>query len=329
MRGDEVVLERALVEADPARTPRDAAPDARALAIRDRILLRHRHRNPVRGHSRAVSWTSGLVVATAAVVFAVAMVLPQGAAVASTPTPLAFHGTGTVSEIVQDADTALAAAAGPSVPERSVVTATWSYSADDDGAHALIVPQLSTTTWNEDLSGHVRIVNGVPYDPADAVANNRGEIVSSGDVVDEFDMEPGEFNTPVPLVPGESATDVRAMLQAFGMPDEPTAFDVVKAITFVFGHWTLTNAQHAELLALIETAGGADALGETRDRLGRPVAGLRVLSADGYVSDVVLISMETGRIVGVERTALKDDGISPVGAITGYRVWDIDEEQTR
>ncbi|WP_454113249.1 hypothetical protein [Microbacterium maritypicum] len=35
---DNAVLERMLSEADPALTPRDAAPDARALATRDRIL---------------------------------------------------------------------------------------------------------------------------------------------------------------------------------------------------------------------------------------------------------------------------------------------------
>ena len=83
------------------------------------------------------------------------------------------------------------------------------------------------------------------------------------------------------------------------------------------------------MLTLIEETGGAEALGTTNDRLGRPVAGIRVISADGVVRDDVLVSLDTGRIVGLERTVLKDDGVFPAGAIVDYRMWDIDEEMLR
>jgi hypothetical protein len=170
------------------------------------------------------------------------------------------------------------------------------------------------------------IVNGVPYDPSDAVANSHAEVVSSGDVVSQITFAPGEFLTPVTAVPGESEAEVFALLQGFAMPSDPTAFDVVTAITSVFGQWTLTNAQHAELLALVERSGGAQALGTSTDRLGRPVAGVRVISPDGLVSDDLLVSLETGRIVGVERTVLIDDGYVQAGAVTAYQMWDLDEE---
>ncbi|WP_435745382.1 hypothetical protein [Microbacterium sp. PMB16] len=322
---ENAVLDRALSDADPARTPRDAAPDARAIAVRDRIL--RDTKAPRRHHRRAwtLGWASGIAAAAAAVAIAFVTLTPQEAAVAGSPLPLDFTEQGTVVEIVDAARADLAAGGGPAEPERISRTAGWFYSADAGNVGAKIVPQFSTFVWNADLSGHTTIMEGIPYDPADATANNRGEVMSSGRIVDEIVQGPGEFTTEVPDAPGDSAADVRAMLEAFGMPADPTAFDVVRAASTAFGEWTLTNDQHAQILALVEDAGDAEPLGESTDRLGRPVAGLRMLDPENVVSEVLLISTETGRITGVEETALVDDGFAPAGAITGYRMWDVKE----
>lgn len=321
---DNAVLERALTAADPARTPRDAEPDARAIATRDRIL--RSSREPQRRRARRVGWAAGLTAVAASAALAFGVLLPQGAAVAGTPTPLAFDGSASLAETVATADTDLGVFHEPESPERSVRAASWSFSVDVDAGQAEIVPQLSTFQWSDDLSGEAITINGVAYDPGDAVANQEAEVVSTGEVASRVTYAPGEFVTPVVAVPGETPADVRALLEAFGLPREPSAFDVVTAVTSVFGQWTLTNAQHAELLALIEDSGGAQALGATTDRLGRPVAGIRVIAADGAVSDDVLVSLDSGRIVGVERTVLVDDGIVAPGSITDYRMWDLDEE---
>ncbi|WP_136035948.1 hypothetical protein [Microbacterium sp. K35] len=321
---DNALLERALTAADPARTPRDAEPDARAIATRDRIL--RSSREPQRRRARRVGWAAGLTAVAASAALAFGVLLPQGAAVAGTPTPLAFDGSASLAETVAAADTDLGVFHEPETPERSVRAASWSFSVDVDAGRAEIVPQLSTFQWSDDLSGEAIAINGVAYDPGDAVANQEAEVVSTGEVASRVTYAPGEFVTPVVAVPGETPADVRSLLEAFGLPREPSAFDVVTAVTSVFGQWTLTNAQHAELLALIEDSGGAQALGATTDRLGRPVAGIRVIAADGAVSDDVLVSLDSGRIVGVERTVLVDDGIVAPGSITDYRMWDLDEE---
>lgn len=321
---DNALLERALTAADPARTPRDAEPDARAIATRDRIL--RSSREPQRRRARRVGWAAGLTAVAASAALAFGVLLPQGAAVAGTPTPLAFDGSASLAETVATADTDLGVFHEPESPVRSVRAASWSFSVDVDAGRAEIVPQLSTFQWSDDLSGEAIAINGVAYDPGDAVANQEAEVVSTGEVASRVMYAPGEFVTPVVAVPGETPADVRALLEAFGLPKEPSAFDVVTAVTSVFGQWTLTNAQHAELLALIEDSGGAQALGATTDRLGRPVAGIRVIAADGAVSDDVLVSLDSGRIVGVERTVLVDDGIVAPGSITDYRMWDLDEE---
>ncbi|MCK8477788.1 hypothetical protein [Microbacterium aurugineum] len=321
------VLERMLTDADPASTPRDASPDARALATRDRIL-RTRHA-PKRRRARTLGWAGGLTAVAASAALAFAVFAPHGAAVAGTPSPLDFSGSSTVAQIVDEAGVALANSTGPSIPSRTVRTASWGFSVEVDTKTTTVVPQLSTLTWEPDGSGRMTIIAGVPYDPKDAVASNGAEVTSSGEVVTDLVMGEGDFETPWKTVPGETGEDMVAMLRAFGMPEDPTAFEVETAMTTALDQWTLTDAQHEEMLVLLAETGGGEALGTTTDRLGRPVAGIRVLSPDEAVSDLILVSRETGRIVGIERTVLKDDGVFSAGAIISYRMWDLDEDTVR
>lgn len=323
MTTDNAVLERVLSDADPARTPRDAAPDAPAIAMREKILRTTDVTQRTR--TRAFAWGSGFVAAAASVVIAMSLLTPPQGAVADTPTPLVFSDAGTVEEIVDAANADLSAAPGPAAPERVVRSASWTFSLDEEK----VMPLISELTWNADLSGAVTVYAGVPYEPTDAVSNSRVEVESSGEVTTNLVMAAGEFGTPVPDPPGDTRDDMISALRAFGMPGEPNAFEVVTATTALLEQWTLTNAQHSELLALIEEAGGVDALGTSTDRLGRPVVGMRMISRDGAASDVVLVSAETGRIVGLETTALKDVTAAPVGAVTGYRMWGLDEEAMR
>lgn len=321
------VLERMLTDADPASTPRDESPDVWALATRDRIL--RTTRAPRRHRARTLAWAGGLTAVAASAALAFAVFAPQGAAVAGTPSPLDFSGSSTVAQIVDEAGVALANSTGPSIPSRTVRTASWGFSVEVDTKTTTVVPQLSTLTWEPDGSGRMTIIAGVPYDPEDAVASNGAEVTSSGEVVTDLIMGEGDFETPWKTVPGETGEDVVAMLRAFGMPEDPTAFEVETAMTSALDQWTLTDAQHEELLVLLAETGGGEALGTTTDRLGRPVAGIRVLSPDGAVSDLILVSRETGRIVGIERTVLKDDGVFSAGAIISYRMWDLDEDTVR
>lgn len=327
MMTENAVLERILTDADPAPTPRDAVPDARALATRDRIIRSHSPRK--RRRARTVGWATGLTALAASTALAFAVLSPQGAAVAGTPAPLDFSGSNTIAKLVDDASATLTEVPGPVAPMRSVRTASWGFSVDVDEKTTTVVPQLSTLNWEPDGSGRMTIIAGVPYDPSDAVASNAAEVTSSGEIVTDLVMDPGDFETPWTAVPGETRDDMVAMLRAFGMPEDPTAYDVESAMSWVLDQWTLTDAQHRELLQLLEEAGGADALGNSTDRLGRPVTGLRVQSPDGAVSDLVLVSRDTGRIVGVERTVLIADEVFPAGAIISYQMWDLDEETIR
>ncbi|GAA1122941.1 hypothetical protein GCM10009651_02210 [Microbacterium natoriense] len=321
-------LDRLLYAAgDRARTPIDAKPDAEALAMLDRIMATDPH--PHRTRNRVVGWGSSLVAAAAAVAIGVSVVGSGGAAVAGTPSPLQFEGSTTVTETIQNGQAALAASSGPAEPARTVRSANWSFNINGDTGAAKVVPQLTVLRWEADGSGLVTYVEGEPYDPSDAAANAGIEVVSSGKITRELVMAPGDFTTPVTAPPGTSKEEIEAALAAFGMPKDPSASQVLQAIESLLQQWTLTNAQESQLLGILADATGSTALGTSTDRLGRSVSGIRVPTDSGAASDVLLISTETGRIIGLERTVLVADDLLPAGAVLSYWVLDIGEVAVR
>lgn len=325
--GDHALLDRVLTEADPARTPRDAHPDAAALRMRDRII--RDSRAPRRSRAVAVGWASGLATAAAAAVVAVAVLVPQGDAVAEGLDPLDFTSAMSTAATVETAQEALASGDGPVVPERLVRSASWAFTIDGSTGETEVVPQLTVLEWEADLSGHMTSVLGVPYDPADATANMGAEVSSSGQVSVDLPIEPGQFATAVPEPFGNSERDVEVALSAFGMPADPTGAELLTAMTTMLQQWTLTDQQQSQMLGILEATGDAQGLGSTVDRLGRPATGLRVVSDDGTASDVVLISADTGRIIGIERTNLENTDLIDAGAVVSYTLWDVDESLIR
>lgn len=313
-------LENALREANPARTAVDARPTVAALLARDRILRTDQRRK--RRRTIVIGWASGVALAAASVVIAAAVTMPQMTARAGASLSSA-DAQATVAQRIDHAQETLESSPGPQEPTRFVKTASWNFSINGDTGDLKVFTQLSTISWEPDGSGHVTIANSPEQDPNDAEWYSHSTIADAVSVED-FDMLPGEFATPVVEPPGNSRAEMQTALEALGMPSDPSASEVVTALTTLFGQWTLTNPQHAALLSIIEDAGGAEVISETTDRLGRSVGGLRVLSSDGAVSDVVLISLETGRIVGLERTVVTGDSLLPAGAILGYQLWDLE-----
>lgn len=312
-------LARALAAADPARTPRDARPDAAALAMRDRIMgVAPAVRPRVLPRVLLSAAAAMAVIAVAAVTFFV----PRTAASAVTPVPIVFTGGGTMPEVVRMADAKLAAEPGILVPERSSHTVMWGLAVDADAQRSEIVPQVTTLEWNEDLSGSFLAVVGEPYWPEGTAPTGDGDTAEPGTVTSEMVFAPGEYGTPVVSLPGGTREDVVALLTAFGLPESPTASEVVQSMTGAFDHWTLTNEQHAQLLAILVDTGGLTVLGTGVDRAGREVVGVEMKSIFPGVRDLVLISTDTGRIVGVESKRVTPDGIVPAGAVISYRLWD-------
>ena len=313
-------LARFMARGNPTRTPLDARPDVAALAVRDRITGR-----PVGARVRVLprvmlSAAAAMVLIAAA---AVTVFFPRASASAVTPVPIVFTGGGSTAEVVEMAGSKLETSAGPVAPARGSHTVMWGLAVEPEAQRSEIVPQVTTLSWAEDLSGSFLAVVGEPYWPEGSPQTGDGEATAKpGDVISEMEFGPGEYGTPVVELPGDSRDDVVALLTAFGLPASPTASDVVQAMTSAFDHWTLTNEQHAQLLMMLVDTGGVTVLGSGTDRAGRPVVGLSMKSIFPGVKDLVLISAETGRIVGVESSRVTPDGIIPAGAVISYRMWD-------
>jgi hypothetical protein len=312
-------LTRRLRASNPARTPVHGRPDEAALVMRDKIMG-----VPARSHPRAlprVMWAAAAAIVVIAVA-AVSFLLPHAPAAAVTPAPIAFMSSETLTEVVGMAQRNLSRTEGPHTPARFARSESWGLSVDVDEQRSEIVPQVMTLEWNPDLSGRMVVVAGEPYWPAGSAPRSASTTTAQpGEVLSQMDFAAGQFGTPVIDPPGASREDMSAMLTAFGMPEAPTSSDVVQAMTGVFEQWTLTNEQHAQLLSILVDTGGITVLGSGTDRAGRAVVGLEMKSIFPGVMDLVLISAETGRIVGVESKRVTPDGIVRAGAVISYRMW--------
>lgn len=320
MDDDDDRLTAMLRASNPARTPLDAGPDAAALAVRDRIMGAGSTRP--RALPR-VMWAAAAAFVVIAVA-AVSILIPRAPAAAVTPAPIAFTDGGAIGEVVRMAEERLATTPGPRSPSRFARSESWGLSVDVDEQRSEIVPQVMTLEWNADLSGSMTVVAGEPYWPAGVARQGEGATTPPGETLSEMEFAAGQWDTPVVDLPGSSREDMLALLTAFGMPESPTASDVIQAVTGVFEQWTLTNEQHGQLLRILEDAGGMTVLGSGTDRAGRDVVGVETKSIFPGVEDLVLISAETGRIVGVESTRLAPDGIVLAGAVISYRMWGTD-----
>lgn len=319
---DDDEFTRLLTQANPARTPREALPDADALRMKQRILARKR-RSSRHAPSPRLAWGAVATAGVAGVAVALGVLAPVGAAVAVTPQPLEFVQAGSAGDILDHAQDMLAEDAVVTAPVREVESVSWALSVDVDEQEMAIAPQWTTLLWNDDLSGHLTVLAGEQYWPSEH-AGGQAEILPGDEVLVDMAFEAGQYTTPVAQPVGDSAADVVAMLTAFGMPADPSAGDVVVAAYSALDQWTLTDEQHAQLLAYLESRGGVEALGTTTDRLGRAVDALSIASDTG-VDYTVLLSRESGRIVGVEKVQSEGDGIIPAGAVVSYRLWDLDE----
>ena len=88
-------------------------------------------------------------------------------------------------------------------------------------------------------------------------------------------------------------------------------------------YWTLTDEQHATLIDMLVDVRGLTVLGESHDRLGRDVVGLRVSDEGTSYENTLLISEDTGRITGIENELTKSMELIPAGVV-GYTMWDIE-----
>lgn len=323
-RHDDLVTDW-LREMDTARTPVDAEPPASLMALGERLQREQsaaqdaaRRRVRVRQRRVRLTWAASLASLLVVAAVAVSSVLLTPSAEAATPTPLTFHSPAAEHQVISDAIAQLSKPGGISEPERTVRTVSWAISIEDGELEAPVVAEVIELDWNPDLSGRSSIVLGRTEDP---VNGQVGRVVPTGRKISLQTFAAGEFGVPSPDSPPPSAAGVAELLTLFGMPEHPSPGQLVESMVTVMDYWTLSDAQEAVLLEMIQSSGHAHSLGTSVDRLGRPVSGLQVDSSSTGLTHTVLISTKTGRIAGVETQRTAPDKTIPAGTVVEYRMW--------
>ncbi|MBT2484097.1 MULTISPECIES: hypothetical protein [unclassified Microbacterium] len=325
IRDDE--LDRLFRAANPAPAKDFEALRAKDIALRENIIrgrvAPRRRPAPRRSRTWAGAATAVAGVAVAAVV-AVNVFSPTQQAVAElTPPRLEYAEAGSLSEVVEDAQNALRTPGGPE-QESHVEYLTWGWSIDMATEHIEVVPQEIASDWTPGGGAVTTITAGESY----WEENNRPAGVAPsqyepGEVISRTEMSAAEVNAPEALITleGSSEDDLAPALQAFGADEDASSGQVLVSIGHLFSYWTLTDAQHATLIDMLVDAGGVSVLGQTTDRIDREVIGLRVTDETTPYLDTVLISKETGRIVGMENELTAPQDFIPAGVV-GYTLWE-------
>lgn len=332
-------LDEQIRRLNPVLSLADAGPlDERDAAVLQRVRERVRIDSPRRALVPLVAWTRAVPVALAAVFVLVIglIVVPSmnaDHAVALTPPPLKLTSTSeSLGDVVERAKGLLEAGAEPTDTARRESHSLGWYLHLDQAASgertAVISPEVEDLAWNPDGSGHRLTTAGVPY-LADGTngAIDHSRAPKPGTVLHDVTFPAGGLESPVTETPGNGAADVRAFLAAHWHPiaDSPSASEIITTTNSVFGMWTLTNEQHAQILDLLLHAPGAEVAGTAIDRAGRDVT---VIAADATQNPDfrvhLLVSNETGRIVGVEHVRRAPSQDLPAGAVTSYTLWDLE-----
>lgn len=317
-------LARTMRRMDPARTPVDAP-----IPLDAERRLREIVGRPARRRRRpALAWAS----AAAAVVLVLTIVtgvlwMPAPAASALTPKPLVYSAVAEdAPRVIAEAQRLLSESTAPLSPERRSLSLGWYFSGSPDDADATVFRrEWVDLRWSENLSGSI-------VTTAAEATNADGDTVPADDptpgtVVGDLRFVQNQFSPLSRDAPAPTADAMKAIvLASTGAGDQLTAGDVMLGVRSLQSEWTLTGSQQAALLDVLAAAPGLRVLGTTHDRLGRPVVGLGAYPSSPVGADIsLLLSTETGRIVGFE-SALVEDSTSlnlPAGSITDYILWDV------
>ncbi|MCM3778606.1 hypothetical protein [Microbacterium hydrocarbonoxydans] len=316
-------IDRLFRAANPSTTRADGLT-AQAIAVRENII-RGTHA-PAR-ERQGWAWGRLAVAVTAiiaVVVIATNALAPTQQAVALTPPPLRFVNPQPLAAVVQEAQEHLES--GASVEqERSVSSLVWGWDIDLAKKRVESVPQIVTFEWSPETGSRSTIVAGEPFWP-DGVRPEGIEPspYQPGETITELVTAPEDLKIPADVVSlrDGSRESVERALISLGATASASSGEILVVIGRLLSYWTLTDEQHAVLIDRLIDAGSVAVLGESTDRLGRGVVGLRVSDPTTTYQDTVLISRDTGRIVGIENELTVAQDFIPAGVV-GYTLWDI------
>ncbi|QTV79159.1 hypothetical protein [Microbacterium sp. NIBRBAC000506063] len=230
-----------------------------------------------------------------------------------------------MSDAVDDALRSLERSDGLDEPQRESHSIGWYFHVDVEGERAsrtAISPEEVHFTWNEDLSARIRVVAGTPSRADDPALALPSDAPRAGEVLRDEVFAPGEYDPLLPDPPGRTPAELEEFLQPIALGGLSSGFALFDAIDTAFQAWSLTNEQQGSLLELIDDASGVTVLGAGLDRAGRPVIGLSTTHPDVAQERHILVSQETGRIIGFEIYMVEGDDYFPGNAVISYTLYE-------
>lgn len=321
-------LDRLIRAANPATSDRFAPLTAREIAVREGIIRGTLEPSSQRRHHTGWAW-GGVTAAVASIavvaVFAVNVLGPAQTAVALTPAPLQYANAQPLTAVIADARQKLDMP-DDVVQEPLVKTLGWGWNIDIAQEQVEVVPEEATFEWSPETGSTSTVVAAESYwadgERPEGLAESP---YKPGDVISEVTTSPEDLDIPAGVVNlnGSSREDLSAALAELGATPESSSGELLLAIGQLLSYWTLTDEQHATLVGMLVDAGGVTVLGESKDRLDRDVIGLRVAEDKNDYQNTLLISQDTGRIIGMENELTKPMEFIPAGVI-GYTLWDVE-----
>ena len=318
-------LEQRLRAANPVGSARNAPLTPRERAVMESIIAEPVPAAPARRTARW-SFVAAPLGALAVLAVIIGFFGPFAApAAAYGPPPLVYEAVDdTLEEIVRVAQQRLTAERQTLTAERRSESVSWNLAVSESGEPeeiSFISPLVTSLRWTEALAGSRIVREGEPY-PIDDPAFTPSTVVDPGTVLNEETYAAGEYPAYLPDAGNLDAQYAKDLLAQYAPTTTEQPGDAMWAIIDLLNEWTLTNTQHGYLLDSLLAYDRIAVLGTTTDRSGRPVIGIQGM-ANGGLATTLLISAETGRIVGVETAVASSDAALPVphGTVTSYILW--------
>ncbi len=334
-------IERALAAIDPATTAADESPRPEDWARMRSIMAENTRKMAVRRptwprdtwSTPRLTWAIPALAALVAIPIAFGT-LPATPSYAQTPPMLTVAPLGASVEDALSESTQILRSHPESTPIRNGQVVRWKLR-EDGRDDPVIVPEWQTWVWNEDGTGYLRATADAPY----SVTNDGRIVPPVGEAPTEgTPMERPRWGAPgsdlgyFPDAPPSNPAELREYLHGhIRLPRNADALTYWGAIGTLLDEWTLSPAQQAAAIELLQDAGGVSILGTVTDRLGREGIALSIRSeARPQFGATIVLDRESRRIIasdtvylgGIERLDVPD------GSVIEYSAWLQRSEQT-
>ena len=265
--------------------------------------------------------SAGLAAAVLTLAVLVPGIMRGSDAVATSPPVLTFDPiVSTASDLLND----MAGKTGAETVASNVIRAQiWELdmkiTEDGEKGSTFLGPRWSETVFEE--SGDVTVVfsSGEPF-----VGQIHLDLPAPGTIIMEEAYPAGSYQISMPEGPPSDVTLMGPYMALISGQDSLSAGEMIVEVSDLMSSTPLTGSQESAILNHLSTLEGISVAGRVTDRLGRE--GIGFVARDripGEVEDVLIVSPESGAIIGAETLYVGDDRTDIASpSVIDYTAWE-------